>query len=70
VHIVNEPTAAAIAHGLDNGSTGQILVFDLGGGTFDVTVMEVAPDGSMKVLATGGDRRLGGMDFDNFILGR
>jgi molecular chaperone DnaK len=70
VHIVNEPTAAAIAHGLDNGSTGRILVFDLGGGTFDVTVMEVAPDGSMKVLATDGDRRLGGMDFDNFILGR
>jgi molecular chaperone DnaK len=70
VHIVNEPTAAAIAHGLDNASTGRILVFDLGGGTFDVTVMEVGPDGSMKVLATGGDRRLGGMDFDNFILGR
>ncbi len=68
LHIVNEPTAAAIAHGLDNASTGRILVFDLGGGTFDVTVMEVAPDGSMKVLATGGDRRLGGMDFDNLIL--
>jgi molecular chaperone DnaK len=68
VHIVNEPTSAAIAHGLDNASTGRILVFDLGGGTFDVTVMEVAPDGSMKVLATGGDRRLGGMDFDNLIL--
>jgi molecular chaperone DnaK len=70
VHIVNEPTAAAIAHGLDNASTGRILVFDLGGGTFDVTVMEVAADGSMKVLATGGDRRLGGMDFDNLILER
>jgi molecular chaperone DnaK len=68
VHIVNEPTAAAIAHGLDNASTGRILVFDLGGGTFDVTVMEVAQDGSMKVLATGGDRRLGGMDFDYLIL--
>jgi molecular chaperone DnaK len=68
VHIVNEPTVAAIAHGLDNPSTGRILVFDLGGGTFDVTVMEVAPDNSMKVLATGGDRRLGGMDFDNLIL--
>jgi len=68
VHIVNEPTGAAIAHGLDNASTGRILVFDLGGGTFDVTVMEVAPDGSMKVLATDGDRRLGGMDFDNLIL--
>ena len=68
VHIVNEPTAAAIAHGLDKASTGRILVFDLGGGTFDVTVMEVSPDGSMKVLATDGDRRLGGMDFDNLIL--
>jgi molecular chaperone DnaK len=68
VHIVNEPTAAAIAHGLDSASTGRVLVFDLGGGTFDVTVMEVASDGSMKVLATGGDRRLGGMDFDNLIL--
>jgi molecular chaperone DnaK len=68
VHIVNEPTAAAIAHGLDNASTGRILVFDLGGGTFDVTVMEVAADSSMQVLATGGDRRLGGMDFDNLIL--
>jgi molecular chaperone DnaK len=68
LHIVNEPTAAAIAHGLDNASTGRILVFDLGGGTFDVTVMEVGPDGSMKVLATNGDRRLGGMDFDNLIL--
>jgi molecular chaperone DnaK len=68
LHIVNEPTSAAIAHGLDNASTGRILVFDLGGGTFDVTVMEVAPDSSMTVLATGGDRRLGGMDFDNLIL--
>ena len=68
VHIVNEPTAAAVTHVGDGASTGRILVFDLGGGTFDVTVMEVAPDGSMKVLATGGDRRLGGMDFDNLIL--
>jgi molecular chaperone DnaK len=70
VHLVNEPTGAAIAHGLDNASTGRILVFDLGGGTFDVTVMEAAPDGTMKVLATGGDRRLGGMDFDNLILAK
>jgi molecular chaperone DnaK len=70
VHIVNEPTAAAIAHGLDNPATGRILVFDLGGGTFDVTVMQVAADGAMQVLATGGDRRLGGMDFDNAILDR
>ena len=70
VRIVNEPTAAAIAHGLDSGSSGRILVFDLGGGTFDVTVMQVAPDGSMQVLSTGGDRRLGGMDFDYLILGK
>ncbi len=68
LHIVNEPTAAAIAHGRDGASTGRLLVFDLGGGTFDVTVMEVAPDGGMKVLATGGVRRLGGMDFDNLIV--
>jgi molecular chaperone DnaK len=70
VHVVNEPTAAAIAHGLDSASTGRILVFDLGGGTFDVTVMEAGPDGKMTVLATGGDRRLGGMDFDNLILAK
>jgi molecular chaperone DnaK len=70
VHIVNEPTAAAIAHGLDNANPGRILVFDLGGGTFDVTVMESAADGSMKVIATGGARKLGGMDFDNLILER
>ncbi|HEX4831639.1 MAG TPA: Hsp70 family protein [Trebonia sp.] len=69
MHIVNEPTAAAIARGLDTASTGErFLVFDLGGGTFDVTVMQVAADGSMTVLATDGDRKLGGMDFDNLIL--
>jgi molecular chaperone DnaK len=68
VDIVNEPTAAAIAHGLETRKTGSILVFDLGGGTFDVTVMTVGADGGMQVLATGGDRRLGGMDFDNAIV--
>ena len=67
--VVNEPTAAAIAHGLDNASTGRILVFDLGGGTFDVTVMEVAPQtAASKVAGHRGDRRLGGMDFDNLIV--
>jgi molecular chaperone DnaK len=66
--IVNEPTAAAIAHGLETRTTGNILVFDLGGGTFDVTVMNVGADGGMQVLATGGDRRLGGMDFDNAVV--
>ena len=68
VHIVNEPTAAAVAHGLDNPGGGRILVFDLGGGTFDVTVMEVGAGGAMRVMATGGNRKLGGMDFDNLIL--
>ena len=68
VHIVNEPTAAAIAHGLESGKVGKILVFDLGGGTFDVTVMDLGADGQMTVLATGGDRKLGGMDFDYLIL--
>jgi molecular chaperone DnaK len=71
LHIVNEPTAAAVAHGLDHPEqAGRVLVFDLGGGTFDVTVMDVSADGSMKVLATGGDRKLGGMDFDELILGK
>jgi len=69
LRILNEPTAAALAHGLDHpGEPGRILVFDLGGGTFDVTVMEVAADGGMEVVATGGDRRLGGMDFDQLIV--
>jgi molecular chaperone DnaK len=70
IRIVNEPTAAAIAHALDHpGNAGTILVFDLGGGTFDVTAMHVAASGDMRVMATGGDRRLGGMDFDELIVG-
>ena len=69
LRILNEPTAAAIAHGMDSGSRGStILVFDLGGGTFDVTVMVVERDGEMRVLSTGGNHRLGGLDFDNAIL--
>jgi len=69
LRILNEPTAAALAHGLDHPKEpGRILVFDLGGGTFDVTVMEVLADGSMVVIATGGDRQLGGMDFDELVL--
>jgi molecular chaperone DnaK len=69
VRILNEPTAAALAHGLDHpGQPGRILVFDLGGGTFDVTLMDVRADGGMEVIATGGDRRLGGMDFDELIV--
>lgn len=71
VRILNEPTAAAIAHGFDRrGQHSRMLVFDLGGGTFDVTVMDVEADGSMNVVGTGGDRQLGGADFDAVILGR
>jgi molecular chaperone DnaK len=69
LRILNEPTAAALAHGLDHPKEpGRILVFDLGGGTFDVTVMEVSADGKMTVVATGGDRKLGGMDFDELVV--
>jgi molecular chaperone DnaK len=71
VRIVNEPTAAAVAHGLDRpGEVGRILVFDLGGGTFDVTIMDVPDRGPMQVLGVGGDRELGGMDFDELVLGK
>lgn len=71
LRILNEPTAAAIAHGIGQDARGKnILVFDLGGGTFDVTVMHVADDGEMEVLSTGGDRRLGGADFDAIIFGK
>lgn len=68
VRILNEPTAAAIAHGFDHrGMKSRMLVFDLGGGTFDVTIMDIENDGSMNVVATGGDRQLGGSDFDSLI---
>ncbi len=71
LQIQNEPTAAAIAHGLDSGAEpGRFLVFDLGGGTFDVTVMEVESSGQLNVIATGGARTLGGADFDDLILNR
>ncbi|HEY5333924.1 MAG TPA: Hsp70 family protein, partial [Solirubrobacterales bacterium] len=69
LQIVNEPTAAAIAHGHDgDAEEGTLLVFDLGGGTFDVTLMRHSPGGKMEVIATGGDRELGGTDFDEAIL--
>lgn len=61
--IINEPTAAALAYGLDHGQAQKILVYDLGGGTFDVSVIEIG-DGLIEVLATAGDNRLGGDDFD------
>jgi endoplasmic reticulum chaperone BiP len=65
--IINEPTAAAIAYGLDKKGESNILVFDLGGGTFDVSVLTIE-DGVFEVLATNGDTHLGGEDFDNRII--
>ena len=62
--IINEPTAAALAYGLDNEKEQKILVYDLGGGTFDVSIIE-SGDGVIEVLSTNGDTRLGGDDFDN-----
>ena len=64
--IINEPTAAALAYGLDNENEQKIMVYDLGGGTFDVSVIEIG-DGVIEVLATNGDNRLGGDDFDQKI---
>ena len=65
--IINEPTAAALAYGLDNEKEQKILVYDLGGGTFDVSVIEIG-DGVIEVLATNGDTHLGGDDFDNKLI--
>ena len=67
LRIINEPTAASLAYGLDKESDQKILVFDLGGGTFDVSVLDIA-DGVFEVLATAGNNRLGGDDFDNKIV--
>ena len=64
--IINEPTAAALAYGLDNESEQKIMVYDLGGGTFDVSIIEIG-DGVIEVLSTSGDNRLGGDDFDQKI---
>ena len=65
--IINEPTAAALAYGLDNEKEQRIMVYDLGGGTFDVSIIEIG-DGVIEVLATNGDTHLGGDDFDNKII--
>ena len=65
--IINEPTAAALAYGLDNESEQKIMVYDLGGGTFDVSVIEIG-DGVIEVLSTNGDTHLGGDDFDNRVM--
>lgn len=66
VRIINEPTAAALAYGISKNKEGHILVFDLGGGTFDVSVLDIG-DGTFEVLGTSGDSHLGGDDFDNKV---
>ena len=65
--IINEPTAAALAYGMDKENDQTIMVFDLGGGTFDVSILEIS-DGVFEVLATAGDNRLGGDDFDQRVI--
>ncbi len=67
LRIINEPTSAALSYGLDKKDAEQIIVYDLGGGTFDVTVLETG-DGVVEVMATGGDAFLGGDDFDNKVI--
>lgn len=69
VRLVNEPTAASLAYGIDKGGKEQkILVFDLGGGTLDVTIMEMGTEGTFEVLSTSGDTQLGGTDMDNSLI--
>ena len=65
--IINEPTAAALAYGVDKETDQKIMVYDLGGGTFDVSILEIG-DGVIEVLATAGNNRLGGDDFDKCIM--
>lgn len=67
LRIINEPTSAALAYGLDNGSAQKVMVYDLGGGTFDVSIIEIGGD-VIEVLATSGDNHLGGDDFDDRIV--
>jgi len=67
LRIINEPTSAALAYGLDNGTPQKIMVYDLGGGTFDVSIIEIG-DGVIEVLATNGDNHLGGDDFDERVV--
>ena len=68
LRIINEPTAAALAYGLDKGRTGIVAVYDLGGGTFDISILDLS-DGVFQVKATNGDTHLGGDDFDRKIMG-
>lgn len=70
VRLLNEPTAAAFAHGVDHDQPGKVLVFDLGGGTFDVTIIEIGTARGLEGIATGGDNELGGADFDRAIVER
>lgn len=67
LRIINEPTAAALAYGFEKGNDEKILVYDLGGGTFDVTVLDISQE-TIEVLATNGDTHLGGKDFDNVVI--
>lgn len=67
LRIINEPTAAALAYGVDKDEEGKVLVFDLGGGTFDVSILELG-DGVFEVKATSGNNHLGGDDFDQRIM--
>ena len=67
LRIINEPTSAALAYGLDNGDSQKVLVYDLGGGTFDVSILDIG-DGVFEVLSTSGNTHLGGDDFDNAII--
>jgi molecular chaperone DnaK len=67
LRIINEPTAASLSYGLDKEENQKILIYDLGGGTFDVSILEIG-DGVFEVLATNGDTRLGGDDFDEAII--
>jgi molecular chaperone DnaK len=66
VRIINEPTAAALAYGLQTKKNGRVLVFDLGGGTFDISILEIK-DGTFEVISTSGDNRLGGDDWDEVV---
>jgi len=68
MRIINEPTAAALAYGIDKNANQKVMVFDLGGGTFDVSLLEISDDGVFEVLATAGNNRLGGDDFDQRII--
>ena len=64
MRIINEPTAASLAYGLDKKKNEKIAVFDLGGGTFDISVLDVGDEGSSRSRSTNGDTHLGGDDFD------